>query len=311
MVATILCIGMAGSGKTTFVQQLCVYLHKNNTTPYTVNLDPAVAQTSTQWNIDIRDSVNYSKVRKDYDLGPNGAITTSLNLFSTKIDQVMSILDKRASTVDHIIIDTPGQIECFIWSASGQIITESLASSLPTMIAYIVDTPRSSSPATFMSNMLYACSILYKTKLPMIIVFNKTDAKDSAFAHKWMTDFEAFQNSLRLDDEQDGPGYMGSLMSSLSLVLEEFYNTLDVCSVSALTGEGMDTFLKAVSHKVKEYQDEYVPERERLRKLRSDKEADRRAQELSRLIQDVGLEKATAVDVLSDDDSDQEPGTGN
>ena len=57
----------------------------------------------------------------------------------------------------HVVIDTPGQIEIFTWSASGAIITDAVASALPTVIAYIVDTPRAVAPATFMSNMLYAC----------------------------------------------------------------------------------------------------------------------------------------------------------
>jgi len=57
----------------------------------------------------------------------------------------------------YILLDTPGQIEIFTWSASGAIITDTLAASYPTVVAYIIDTPRSTSPATFMSNMLYAC----------------------------------------------------------------------------------------------------------------------------------------------------------
>jgi hypothetical protein len=36
-----------------------------------------------------------------------------------------------------------------------------------------MDTVRSVNPITFMSNMLYACSILYKTKLPFIVTMNK------------------------------------------------------------------------------------------------------------------------------------------
>ena len=54
-------------------------------------------------------------------------------------------------------MDTPGQIEVFTWSASGVIIPETLAANYPTAIVYVVDTPRSVKPATFMSNMLYAC----------------------------------------------------------------------------------------------------------------------------------------------------------
>lgn len=38
--------------------------------------------------IDIRDTVNYKKVMQVYNLGPNGAIVTSLNLFATKFNQV-------------------------------------------------------------------------------------------------------------------------------------------------------------------------------------------------------------------------------
>ena len=56
-----------------------------------------------------------------------------------------------------VVLDTPGQIEIFTWSASGAIITDAVASSFPTVVAYIVDTPRTTAPATFMSNMLYAC----------------------------------------------------------------------------------------------------------------------------------------------------------
>ena len=73
----------------------------------------------------------------------------------------------------YVVIDTPGQIEVFTWSASGSIITETLAASFPTVVVYVMDTAKSTNPVTFMSNMLYACSILYKTKLPFITVLNK------------------------------------------------------------------------------------------------------------------------------------------
>lgn len=40
---------------------------------------------------------------------------TCLNLFATKIDQVMGILEQRAPSIPSILVDTPGQIECFVW----------------------------------------------------------------------------------------------------------------------------------------------------------------------------------------------------
>ena len=53
-----------------------------------MNLDPAVMTLPFGANIDIRDTVKYKEVMKQFNLGPNGGILTSLNLFSTKFDEV-------------------------------------------------------------------------------------------------------------------------------------------------------------------------------------------------------------------------------
>ncbi|GAA5895077.1 hypothetical protein JCM5296_000877, partial [Sporobolomyces johnsonii] len=261
-------IGMAGSGKTTFMQRVNSYLHSRGQPPYVLNLDPAVMHLPFDANIDIRDTVDYQEVMKQYNLGPNGGIMTALNLFTTKFDQVLSHVENRANSVDYVLLDTPGQIEIFTWSASGSIITDALASALPTVVVYIIDTPRTTAPATFMSNMLYACSILYKTRLPFLLVFNKTDVQSHQFALDWMRDFEAFQEALmerrRTHGDEDGPGYMDSLMNSMSLVLDEFYKHLRAVGVSAMTGEGMDELFDAVQEARKEYETEYKPELEKV-----------------------------------------------
>ncbi|KFG85927.1 putative ATP binding protein [Metarhizium anisopliae] len=336
----IVCVGMAGSGKTTFMQRINAHLHGKNQPPYVINLDPAVLNVPFDPNIDIRDSVNYEEVMKQYNLGPNGGILTSLNLFATKVDQIVNLLEKRAKPdaenpdrkpIDRIIVDTPGQIEAFVWSASGTILLESLASSFPTVIAYVIDTPRTASTSTFMSNMLYACSILYKTKLPMILVFNKTDVKDASFAKEWMTDFEAFQEALRHDEESDalggveggghgGSGYMGSLLNSMSLMLEEFYSHLSMVGVSSRVGTGVDDFFEAVEEKKHEFLRDYLPELERRRHEREKQKKKSRDQELDKMMSDMsvappgqaaagqqsgsGAGNDSDVEVASDDDDE-------
>ncbi|KAL1957822.1 hypothetical protein VTO42DRAFT_5540 [Malbranchea cinnamomea] len=342
----VVCVGMAGSGKTTFMQRINSHLYTKRQPPYVLNLDPAVHSVPFESNIDIRDSINYKEVMKQYNLGPNGGILTSLNLFATKVDQIISILEKRtladpaqdptAKPIKHILIDTPGQIEVFVWSASGSILLESLASSFPTVIAYIIDTPRTSSTSTFMSNMLYACSILYKTKLPMILVFNKTDVKDAEFAKEWMTDFEAFQAALQQEEEAGafggegaagpiggGSGYMGSFLNSMSLMLEEFYRHLNVVGVSSMTGAGVDEFFEAVEEKRKEFERDYKPELERKRKEREEEKERKREIELGKLLRDMNVSGKTTAESSKkdepetvseaeeeDDDSDDDYGAG-
>jgi hypothetical protein len=278
MPITILIVGMAGSGKTSLLTKLQEDLEENrHQSGYVVNLDPATLETPYEANIDIRDTVHYKSVMKNHRLGPNGAIMTSLNLFATKFDQVMNILEKRAyektptpaaatndkpketaetttdeedddGPMDYILVDTPGQIEAFTWSASGSIMSESLASAFPTVLCFVVDTARcASSPNTFMSNMLYACSVLYRTRLPLVVCFNKTDVVSHEFCMEWMRDHEAFQAAL--DQVRDDSGFYGSLTRSLSLVLDEFYSTFaHACGVSAVTGDGMNEFWETVNN---------------------------------------------------------------
>ena len=61
-------------------------------------------------------------------------------------------------------------------------------------------------------------------------MFNKIDVEPHEFAIDWMRDFESYQKALneRGRDENGEMAYSSSLMSSMCLVLEEFYNNLRV-----------------------------------------------------------------------------------
>mmetsp|Transcript_31807 Transcript_31807/g.64754 ORF Transcript_31807/g.64754 Transcript_31807/m.64754 type:complete len:264 (+) Transcript_31807:208-999(+) len=200
--------------------------------------------------------------------------------------------------LDYILVDTPGQIESFSWSASGQIFSEALASAFPTVLAYVVDTPRcAASPNTFMSNMLYACSMMYRTRLPLVVVFNKTDVVGSEFAQEWMTDYEAFQEALDEFTSSGGgndsatSGYYASLTRSLSLVLDEFYSVLQHCGVSAATGDGVDDFWAAVDRAAEDFEADYVAD---LQDRVDERKARRRAKarrDVEKLQRDMGSAK--------------------
>ena len=255
-------------------QQMTSCLYTTSIPPYVVNLDPACIEVPYPVNIDIRDTVKYKEVMKQYGLGPNGGIITSLNLFSTRFDQVLQLLDQKKKKHKYVIFDTPGQIEVFTWSASGTIITETLASTHPTVVIYVMDISKCQNPITFMSNMLYACSILYKTKLPFLIAFNKVDIVSCDFANEWMRDLDAFDQKLETQTS-----YLANFTRSLSLVLDKFYENIRTVGVSAGTGEGIEQLLDRIDEAKKEYLTNYKPQLEKIRKS-AEKKKERRPEDL-------------------------------
>jgi GTPase SAR1 family protein len=297
---------MAGCGKTTLMQRMnahlyakaralycgglryalcprsaltCPLLPAQGTPPYVINLDPAVRTLPYGANIDIRDTVNYKEVMKQYKLGPNGGILTSANLFATRFDQVIGLLQARqaAGTLRTVLVDTPGQIEIFTWSASGALVSEALATHFPTCIVFVMDAVRCASPRVFMANMLQAVSILYKMRLPMVLCLNKIDVQRHEYASEWMADFEAFQAAL-----EGEKGYGSDLARSLSLVLDEFYQNLRVVGVSALTGEGADALEAAIADAGAEYERDYAKDLAERRTQAQHAEAARREAEMER-----------------------------
>ncbi|WZZ46771.1 hypothetical protein YC2023_043030 [Brassica napus] len=274
----IIVVGMAGSGKTSFLHRLVCHTFDSIMRGYVLNLVPAVMSLPFGANIDIRDTVRYKEVMKQYNLGPNGGIMTSLNL---------------NVQLDYVLVDTPGQIEIFTWSASGAIITEAFASTFPTVVTYVVDTPRSTSPITFMSNMLY------KTRLPLVLAFNKTDGADHKFALEWMEDFEVFQAAIPSDNS-----YTSTLANSLSLSLYEFYRNIRSVGVSAITGAGMDDFFKAIEASSMLMICVFLFFRADLDKRKVEKEQleeERREKEMEKLRKDIESSQGRTV---KDDDED-------
>jgi translation initiation factor IF-2 len=144
---------------------------------------------------------------------------------------------------------------------------------------------------------------MYKTKLPIVIAFNKIDVVSHQFAQDYMNDFEAFQAALEQSSQRNqGGSYIEDLTRSMSLVLDEFYSGIRSVGVSAATGEGMEEFFAAIDAARQEYVEHYLPEMQRRKEGQKFMEEQRRKQAMNKLKKDLKMESvrtAKTADVAS------------
>ncbi|CAH9129269.1 unnamed protein product [Cuscuta epithymum] len=131
---------------------------------------------------------------------------------------------------------------------------------------------------------------IYKTRLPLVLAFNKTDVAQHQFALEWMEDFEAFHAALESDDS-----YTSTLTRSLSLSLEEFYKNLKSVGVSAVSGTGIDEFFNAINASAEEYMETYKAELDKRRTEKQRLEEERRLENIEKLRRDMNSSSGETV----------------
>jgi GPN-loop GTPase len=263
---------------------------------------------------------------QQYGLGPNGAIVTCLNLWATKVGEVVDVVERRARKAGnqeeqeqdddddddddtppprYILLDTPGQIEVFTWSASGEIITQAFSSAFPPpLIVYVMDAQQSAkSLVSLMSGLMNVVGVMVRMGVEVVVALNKCDllpkdapedkdASDFDFtSSKPLTpgalmrlcrDADSLQTLLdhRMSTGEEDLGYMSSLILSMSNVLEELYENVRFVPVSAESGQGIGELVRVV--------DEVLGgERKKLRH----ESTERQQAEMQKLLTDLALEE--------------------
>ena len=114
----IIVLGSAGCGKTTLVANFGKWIEETQDLNVSyVNFDPGVEELPYEPDFDIRNYIKVSDVMRKYHLGPNGALIKSSDLMLNYMDEIHKKLDKISA--DFILIDTPGQMELFVFRESG------------------------------------------------------------------------------------------------------------------------------------------------------------------------------------------------
>ncbi len=231
-------IGPAGSGKSTFTASFRDWLHSQEAPVSTVNLDPAVENLEYVPDVDIREHVFIRDVLEEYGLGPNGAIIAAVDM---SIEHLPSIDEGIDSTPEgYVLLDTPGQMELFMFRQSGGIIVSSLCkSNRKCATAFLLDATLSTDPYNFVSQIFLAASAFYRLRLPLVILLNKIDVLSEAERERisaWISSPEILENEIaRFPRDYD----VQFSRSVVRLVLD-FLDLVPIVMVSAKRSQNLD-----------------------------------------------------------------------
>ena len=181
-------IGTAGSGKSTLTATFQHWVKRQGLDAIIVNLDPGAENLPYSPEIDIRDWISFKEVMEENKLGPNGAQIACADMIALNTDEIKKSIEQFKT--DYILVDTPGQLEVFVFRESGKY-TVKFLSPEKGIICYLIDPMLARTASGFVSQLLLSISANFRLNHPQINVLSKADMlskKDLEIILKWSKD---------------------------------------------------------------------------------------------------------------------------
>ena len=193
-------IGTAGSGKSTLTNCFKQWMTSQGFTTTTVNLDPGAENLPYDPDVDIRDWISLKAVMDDYGLGPNGAQIACADMLALNTSDVKESIDSFKS--DYVLMDTPGQLELFVFREAGKYIIEFM-NPKQSMIAYLLDPGLARTASGFVSQLLLSISTSFRLNHPQVNILSKSDLipdGERGLVKKWSDDIDELEAAIMSED---------------------------------------------------------------------------------------------------------------
>ncbi len=232
--------GPAGSGKTSLIASYARWLRKELFMKVgIVNLDPGIEKIPYEPVFDIRQWFTLSDIMLKYGLGPNGAFLKASELLAERIDEVMSsppfsnIMDW-----DMVLIDTPGQMEAFIFRPSSNIFFEALTKLGNPVMVFIIDASAIKTLSDAVTLWFLGILTQVKTGIVVVPVINKIDAASNLELARMIV--EEPEKLLKIAEEQSHEGLLSEVIPELVSIALKTKGAYRPVMVSAKNSQGME-----------------------------------------------------------------------
>jgi len=247
-------IGTAGSGKSTLTYNFKRWMELRSLDAIAVNLDPGAENLPYEPDVDIRDWISLKEVMDAYGLGPNGAQIACADMLALNTSDVKKSIE--SFKTDYVLMDTPGQLELFVFREAGKYIIKFL-NPQRSIITYLLDHALAKTASGFVSQLLLSVSTNFRLNQPQVNILSKADMltkQELEQIEQWVKDTDGLYNAV-LDEEASvyremSEGILQLLQnfeSHTNLIptgKEDFYGIEDLYTTIQLQFEGGEDLMK-------------------------------------------------------------------
>ncbi len=243
MSKAIIVVGLAGSGKTWVSYSIWDWFRNQEQEVSIFNLDPGATNLPYNPDFDIREKVSLWNVMEKYKLGPNGALILSMDLMVDHIESINKSI--RSSGSPLVIMDTPGQMEIFLYRAAGKIILESLDVD-EILLVYVIDGMFAKDPRNFVSSILLGGTLKIRFNKPLLSVLNKMDLLDEPNVKRLLRYFHS-PITLKKDLQNRYPTFESDFIYKSYLLMKKYEVFTDFIPISALYLTNFNSLISAIT----------------------------------------------------------------
>lgn len=223
----IIILGTAGSGKSLLTSEFGKYLMAEGYSVSYTNLDPGCTVLPYKCDFDVRSKFTVESIMRSECLGPNGALLRAMEkLGRIRIPHF---------NVDFNLIDTPGQLEAFVFHKSGPKIVKGFNELIG---VFLIDATigLKDMPAAY----LYSLAVRYRLGINTLTIVNKADLLSEAEAEKIRRFLISPSSQKRILRKA---GVLADIYVPLSEMLEKAVPAQRIPLVSAKTRTGFAELL--------------------------------------------------------------------
>lgn len=229
-------IGTAGAGKSTLAGAYKEWVFNRGLDCILVNLDPGAERLPYTPDVDVRDWISLKDIMSTEGLGPNGAQIAASDMLALNAQKIRSAIE--SFKTDYILVDTPGQIELFVFRPSGKYLTEFLYPE-QSHVAFLMDPFLAKTPGGFVSALLLASSMQFRLNLPTSYLVTKGDMLDDEETAKilnWAQEPDALRDAFMETEE----GMYREMSVDLLRVIDSLGNLPGLRVTSAVNLAGLE-----------------------------------------------------------------------